>query len=138
MMFRKKTNTPSQLPLILSFCVCVLSGLAALAQADFRNSGLARIEQELSTYSKLLSLRSEPWASKVKNRIDFAQFKIQNAFIANNLAEENLHLKHACHALFDERALLIEAQLAESGDAALLEKLIEQTFSHREILGCGE
>jgi hypothetical protein len=49
-----------------------------------------------------------------------------------------MHLDHACQALTDERALLVEAQLADAGDSKFLESLIEQTFTHREILGCQE
>lgn len=119
-------------------CLVIGMSIAALAQADWRDTTLPKIEAELLEQSKLLSRMSETWAAEVKSRVDFTVFKIRNARLATNPSIENTHLKHACDALKDERALLMQAQLQDSGDTALLDKLIDETFAHREGLGCRE
>lgn len=138
MSFKKSFNRSSKLPLVVSVMICAASGIAALAQADFSNTGLSRLEQELRGQIRLLSRQPEPWATAVKGRAEFALLKLQSASMVSNPAVENMHLDHACDALADERALLIEAQLGDVGSSAVIEALIEQTFSHRDILGCEE
>jgi hypothetical protein len=138
MMLKRKHTQSSKLSLVAAVLICVTSGVAALAQADFNNMSLSRVESELRSQVQVLSKHSEPWAKSVSGRAEFALYKIHNAQLSSNPSVENMHLDHACQALTDERALLVEAQLADAGDPKFLESLIEQTFTHREILGCQE
>ncbi|MEY4065439.1 MAG: hypothetical protein RIR26_1647 [Pseudomonadota bacterium] len=133
--FSKK---PSLLPVAVATLTLFATGLTALAQTEGGHSRVDRVESELRTQLELLKKESEPWAKEVHDRAAFALYKINNAQISSNPSVENMHLRHACDALADERALLIQAQMSEDGASDLVEKLIEQTFTHREILGCGE
>ena len=119
-------------------CILFASGAATLAQADWRNSTLSRVESELRQQSLKLAKLNEPWAQKVKSRADFAIYKISNALMSASPAAEFTHMEHACQALIDERTLLIPAQSEDSHNAQLIDQLIEQTFEHREALGCRE
>ena len=138
MIFKRKHTQTSKLSLLAAALICIASGIAALAQADFNNMSLSRVESELRSQTQMLSKHSEPWARSVSGRAEFALYKIHNAKLSSNPSVENMHLDHACQALTEERALLVEAQLADAGEPKLLEALIEQTFTHREILGCEE
>lgn len=129
---RRKSPTS----VVLALVVSAASGIAALAQADFSNASLSRVESELRTQVQTLKQLSEPWAKGARGRAEFALLKLNYARMASNPAVENMHLNHACEALGAERALLINAQSADVGRSNLVESLIEQTFTHREILGC--
>jgi hypothetical protein len=120
----------------MGLCITLGLSVAALAQADWRDSTLPKIEAELLAQSQLLRGMSDVWAGEVRDRVDFAIFKLRNARLASNPSVENTHLSHACDALRDERALLIQAQLQDAGNPSVLEKLIDETFAHRESLGC--
>jgi hypothetical protein len=119
-------------------CVVVAGGAATLAQADWRNSALMRVELELRNQSKLLGELSESWAAEAKSRADFTLYKLQAAQIAASPAAEFTHMDHACQALLDERTILLSAQDEDAQKNTLVDQLIEQTFEHREALGCRE
>lgn len=120
-----------------AFVLCI-GGAAAFAHADWRGTILPRVESELRQQSEQLEGINDSWADSVKDRIDFAIYKLQNARLAVSPMIEETHLEHACQALNDERDLLVDAQLTHSGEDKLLETLIEKTFEHRELLGCAE
>lgn len=126
----------SRVSLLAATCVTIISGAAALAQADFRDTTLPMVEHQLREQSRQLSLMNDAWVQNVKGRVDFAIYKLQSARMAGSPAVENTHLEHACRALTDERMLLIQAQSEVSFDSKFIEELIEQTFEVREALGC--
>lgn len=138
MRLRRNSNRKSFLLLASAMVLSIASGVAALAQSDWENLNLPRVESELNAQVQLLRNRPEAWANAVRDRAAFALYKINNAQISSNPAIENMHLRQACQAIADERALLIDAQLADEGQSELIESLIEQTFVHREVLGCGQ
>ena len=120
--------------LFLAVGVFILSGMAALAKADWSDTTLPRIESELREQSRQLSLIDDTWARAVRGRVDFALQKLQSARAVSSPAIENTHIEHACQAIYDERILLIRTTMWH--ELLLIEKLIEQTFEHREALGC--
>ncbi|MBM3382800.1 MAG: hypothetical protein FJY29_10205 [Betaproteobacteria bacterium] len=126
----------SAVPLLTALLVSVASGIAAFAQSDFSHLSLSRVESELRGQVQQLKKHSDPWARSARSRAEFALFELEKARLASNPAVENMHLRHACEALSAERAILIEAQSADSGRSHVIETLIEQTFAHREIVGC--
>ncbi|MEN9529362.1 MAG: hypothetical protein RI932_1235 [Pseudomonadota bacterium] len=133
---RKKRN--STIPLVTALLISIVSGIAAFAQADFSQLSFSRVESELAAQVQTLKQHSDPWAKNARGRAEFALLKLSYARMASNPAVENMHLRHACESLAAERAILIEAQGTDAGNSQLLESLIEQTFTHREILGCLE
>ena len=136
MKISKGKKDKTTLPMVAALLVSVASGIAAFAQADLSQLSFSRIETELRSQMQILRHHSEPWAKGARDRAEFALYKLQNARMASSPAVENMHLQHACEALAAERSLLIEAQSNDVGNAQLLESLVEQTFTHREILGC--
>lgn len=135
----KKFQLPrfrSRVSLLAATCVTIISGAAALAQADFRDTTLPMVEHQLREQSRQLSQMNDVWVANVKGRVEFAIYKLQNASMAASPAVENMHLEHACRAILDERMLLIQAQSEVSFDSKFIEELIEQTFELREALGC--
>lgn len=133
--FRTKT---SLLPLTAATVALFATCLTAWAQTEGGQPRVERVVAELRAQVELLKKESEPWAQAVQDRASFALYKITNAQISSNPSVENTHLRHACEALAAERALLIQAQMSDTASPNVLEMLIEQTFTHRDILGCGE
>jgi hypothetical protein len=138
MKLSKGMKKKATFPMVAALLISVVSGIAAFAQADLSQLSFSRVETELRAQMQTLKQHSEPWAKSSRSRAEFALIKIQNARMSGNPAVENMHLRHACEALAAERSILIEAQSADTGNTILLESLVEQTFTHREILGCLE
>jgi hypothetical protein len=128
----------SKLSLAALICVALVSGAATLAKADWHSSVLPRVENELYRQSKNLSKLNEVWALNAKSRVDLVIYKLNAAQVSSSPAAEFTHLEHACRALIDLRTILLGAQDEDSRQNEYIDLLIEQTFEHREAIGCRE